>query len=131
MSRRPKVSAILGRALTLRCPNCGIGRPLRGWFRVEQHCSHCGLQIYRESGYFIGAIYISYFLTVAPIVAGFFVLPRFIRLPLATESTLWVVMAILLSLVSVRLGRSLWLAIDFFLDPWSPTDQICFPHRDP
>jgi uncharacterized protein (DUF983 family) len=45
-----------GRALLLRCPNCGSGGILRSWFHLEQSCPRCGLNFEREEqGYVVGA----------------------------------------------------------------------------
>lgn len=48
---------IAGRALTLRCPQCG-GRPvIVHWWRMRSHCGHCGLHLERgEADYFIGSM---------------------------------------------------------------------------
>jgi uncharacterized protein (DUF983 family) len=120
--RRPPVSEALRRALRLRCPACGEGRPFRRWLAVERRCERCGLPIYRESGYFVGAIYVTYLLAVAPVLVAFLCLPR--RFPQAVylEASIYVLAAALLVLVAMPLGRSLWLGFDFFLDPWSADD---------
>jgi len=46
----------MGRALLLRCPNCG-GRGLwPSYFRIREHCPSCGLHLERgEPGYIVGA----------------------------------------------------------------------------
>jgi uncharacterized protein (DUF983 family) len=38
-----------GRALRLRCPNCGIGAVVRPRATVNDACSHCGLRFTRSS----------------------------------------------------------------------------------
>jgi uncharacterized protein (DUF983 family) len=47
---------MFGRALSLRCPNCG-GRPIfRSWFRMRPYCPVCGIPLERgESGYQVGS----------------------------------------------------------------------------
>jgi uncharacterized protein (DUF983 family) len=47
---------MLGRALILRCPNCG-GRGLRSsYFRLRERCPTCGIHLERgEPGYIVGA----------------------------------------------------------------------------
>src|SRR3954463_15265264 len=49
--------AKFGRALRLRCPRCGGGRILRGWFKMVGRCPTCGLALERgeSSEVWIGA----------------------------------------------------------------------------
>ena len=48
---------LMGRALRLRCPNCGVGAVLRPWATVNGKCSHCGFRFTRSSdSYFSGAM---------------------------------------------------------------------------
>ncbi len=48
---------LMGRALRLRCPNCGVGAVVRPWAVVLDHCSHCGFRFTRSSdSYFSGAM---------------------------------------------------------------------------
>lgn len=45
-----------GRALRLRCPQCGAGALFSGWFRMQPACGSCGLRTERgEQGYIVGA----------------------------------------------------------------------------
>jgi uncharacterized protein (DUF983 family) len=47
---------LFGRALRLRCPNCGGGPIFRSWFRMRPYCPVCGIPLEREeSGYQVGA----------------------------------------------------------------------------
>ena len=48
---------LLGRAVRLRCPNCGVGAVVRPWATVNEKCSHCGFHFTRSSdSYFSGAM---------------------------------------------------------------------------
>lgn len=114
---RPPLSHVLGRALRLLCPRCGQGWLFERWLVMHMRCSHCHLQFEREPGYFIGAMYVNYGLTIAVIVAGHFTLDAFVRLPLMFHVVLWSLVAIALPLALFRHARSLWLAMDFFVDP--------------
>jgi uncharacterized protein (DUF983 family) len=47
---------LVGRALRLRCPNCGQGRLFLSWFRFRERCPVCGLKVERgEEGYQVGS----------------------------------------------------------------------------
>lgn len=103
----------LGRGLRLRCPQCGEGRLFRGWFSMEPRCPSCGLDLVREHGYYVGAMYINYGLTVAVMVAVG--VPMADRVPLATLSWPLGAFAILFPLFFFRWSRSLWLGIDLYI----------------
>src|SRR3712207_2725300 len=53
------------RAIVLqRCPRCLQGRVFHGLLTPRETCPVCGHRFEREPGYFIGAMYASYFLAV-------------------------------------------------------------------
>ncbi len=56
MLRNAPAWKLIGRALLLRCPNCG-GRGIFGSYStLRERCPHCGQRLQRgESDYFIGA----------------------------------------------------------------------------
>jgi uncharacterized protein (DUF983 family) len=61
---------LIGRAVRLRCPNCGVGAVLRPYATVNEHCSHCGFRFTRSSdSYFSGAM-----LTNLAVAEGLFAL---------------------------------------------------------
>ena len=129
---RPPVGRALRAALRLRCPNCGQGRIFATWYtsvlpnKVLRRCPHCGLPYYRESGYFLGGMIVTYILTAFTLLAAYlfsFLVPR---IRIASENTslmVWVAAAVGLTFFYVRPAYSLWLAADFWIDPWEPTDR--------
>jgi uncharacterized protein (DUF983 family) len=59
-----------------RCPRCRLGRIFRysifrGFPKMCERCSICDLKFEREPGYFLGAMYISYVLPLAPTITLF------------------------------------------------------------
>jgi len=107
--------AILARALRLRCPRCGQGRLYLRGFVMAERCPACGLAFEREQGYFVGAIYVNYGLTVVVALGGAWLLDRLIGLSLAAQLTIAVGVAAALPLVLFRHARSLWLGLDFWV----------------
>src|SRR5579864_9761989 len=104
------------------CPRCRSARIFRstlywGFPKMNDRCPVCGLRFNREPGYFLGAMYISYGLALAVIVA----------LGIAAWAlTHWHVdrialVAILLFLPFVPsltlLSRVLWIYLDQKVDP--------------
>ena len=106
---------VLRRAVTLRCPRCG-GTPLfTGWFTMARACGLCGLVYERAPGYWIGAIYVNYGVTTVIALAGFFA--TFPAVPLAVELAVWSAFVVLFPLWFFRYSRSVWLALEFLLNP--------------
>jgi uncharacterized protein (DUF983 family) len=51
-----RLARLFGRAIRLRCPNCGGGRIFQSWFRLRARCPTCGLPLERgEQGYQVGS----------------------------------------------------------------------------
>src|SRR5262245_48820757 len=107
--------------LLLRCPNCRRGRLFDSWLRwikMNTQCSVCGLTFYPESGYFVGSIYINYGATVAVVILSFFV---FQAVPERFQLLFFSGIAALTSLAFFRHSRSLWITIDYWINPWNVT----------
>jgi uncharacterized protein (DUF983 family) len=52
-----QAARLLGRALMLRCPNCGKGPVLKHWLKMRAECGNCGIRMERgEKDYFIGSM---------------------------------------------------------------------------
>ena len=107
-----------GRGLRLRCPVCGEGRLFAGLFRMEVACPFCGLDFRRESGYYVGAMYINYGLTALIMLAVG--IPLADRVPMATLSWPLGAFAVLFPLWFFRYSRSLWLGIDLYITSLIP-----------
>ncbi len=83
---------------------------------MRESCSVCGLPFYREQGYFVGAMYISYFL------AGLIGVPIALALFLAGIEPVGMVAgaaAVLFPLTPwlFQYSRILWLHFDHYFDP--------------
>ena len=57
---RPSVVRMLARGLTRRCPRCGGGRVVEGWFRLKERCPTCGYRFKREEGFFTGVMLVNF-----------------------------------------------------------------------
>jgi len=52
-----RIAQMLGRAVTLRCPNCGSRGIVQSWFRMRERCPVCGLRSEREGhDYLTGSV---------------------------------------------------------------------------
>jgi len=80
-------------------------------------CPQCRLRFEREAGYFIGAIYINYGMTVVTALSGYFLLEQFTSLTLTEQLVLWTTFAALFPFAFYRYAKSLWLTLDCLIDP--------------
>lgn len=104
------------------CPRCRRGRIyrrsfLRAWLDMNRVCPECGLHFEREQGYFIGAMYVSYLLSMPP-VAGLIFLIWLATGWRLDYVMLWTFFAYLPVVpVMVRICRVIWIHVDQWLDP--------------
>ena len=108
---------VLGRGLRLRCPRCGVGRVFDGVYRVAPRCPACGLVFEREPGYFVGAIYLNYGVTVLTALAGYFALDRWGGASLPVQLAVGGAFTVAFPLWFFRHSKGLWLALDYLVDP--------------
>jgi uncharacterized protein (DUF983 family) len=126
-ARRPPIGRALLGAIHLRCPYCRQAPVLERWPNKMRHeCSLCGLPFFREPGYYVGGMIITYGLMVLVVVPAFFfavLMPYWKSLSDNTWFALWLLFAVPLSLALMPYGYSLWLHLDFWLDPWAPPSR--------
>jgi hypothetical protein len=84
---------------------------------MYERCAVCHLHFEREQGYFLGAIYINYGVTVVLALIGSFALDCWIGLSLTQQLVLWIGFCGLFPLVFFRYSRGLWLAFVYIFDP--------------
>jgi uncharacterized protein (DUF983 family) len=124
MSRKRHLSRVVLNALHCRCPNCRKGRIFQGWpNRVLPKCPVCGLPYFRESGYYVGGMIITYIFTAFIMVGVYLVSLVFPTTHTFSENVtfaMWTIFAISLMLALMRPAYSLWLSLDFLIDPWQP-----------
>ncbi|HEV8656465.1 MAG TPA: DUF983 domain-containing protein [Candidatus Limnocylindria bacterium] len=107
----------LAAVLTLRCPRCLSGRVWGGFVSMNVACPVCGLVFDRESGYFAGAMVVSYALAV-PILAAMVVALILIGgldpvVALIIGNTAYLVLVPFI----FRYSRVVWLHLDWLIDP--------------
>jgi uncharacterized protein (DUF983 family) len=100
--------------LRQRCPNCLEGKVFSGLTAMYERCPNCGHRFAREAGYFLGAMYASYFLAI-PLLALIAFLIHWLILPdWKRENTVLVAIvpfALIVPLI-FRYSRILWMHID-------------------
>ena len=103
-----------------KCPRCHQGNvfisnkvfDLKNFDKMNEKCSHCDLKFEKESGFFYGAMFVSYALMVAWFITTWVL--NIILFKLSTYSYLGFVflISILLSTITFRTSRLIW--ISFF-----------------
>jgi uncharacterized protein (DUF983 family) len=118
--RRQRVPALVG-ILRQLCPRCRWGKMFsRSIFlfpRMYDRCLICDLKFVRESGYFLGAMYISYglgLLLILGLAVGFLWLENW-----SYEKSVVVAMLLFLPFAPVltQMARVLWIYLDQAIDP--------------
>lgn len=105
-------------ALTMKCPNCGKGNlfvytnPYRfsGFFDMPDSCENCGQNFQLEPGFYYGAMYVNYGITVA-ISVSVFVAMYVLGAPWELHEYLIGIAVVLLGSApyTFRLARAIWL----------------------
>jgi uncharacterized protein (DUF983 family) len=107
--RRSRLAALL----KLRCPRCREGRLFKGVLTMNDPCPVCGLVIQREEGYFLGALYFSYGMSVVFLIPCYFLfkwlLPAW---PDLLAAAIAVLVYLPLTPLVFRYSRVLWIYFD-------------------
>ena len=118
-------TTLLGRALRLRCPNCGHGDLFAAWGRLRKRCPECGLWLERGEGdYYLGA-YVVALIVVETFFAIGFVLVLVMTWPDPPWAAIQWVGALVLAvsaIVCYPFSKTIWLAIDLIFRPITPDD---------
>jgi uncharacterized protein (DUF983 family) len=104
--------------LRQRCPRCRRGKVFRGLLTMNEDCQECGLHFEREPGYFLGAMYVSYALSVP--ILGLIILAEYFLLPWLQIEFLagLAVFPYLLFMPAVfRYSRIIWMYFDRWASP--------------
>jgi uncharacterized protein (DUF983 family) len=108
------VAGRLWALLLQRCPRCLRGRVFVGLMTMLDHCPVCGHKYEREQGYFLGAYYASYFLSI-PLLGLITLLISVFLLP--TWDPVYVVFVALVPYIFLtplvfRYARLIWMHMD-------------------
>jgi uncharacterized protein (DUF983 family) len=108
-----RILAHLIAILRLRCPRCLRGKVFSGLIKMHDSCPYCHVCFLREPGYFLGAMYASYFLG-AGFLGVFFVISAalFPTWPSACIAAIAVIPYLPLIPFVFRYSRVIWMHID-------------------
>jgi uncharacterized protein (DUF983 family) len=102
----------------MRCPKCRQGPVFQGSMTMNEICPVCGLKFAREPGYFLGAMYISYPLSVIVLGLGM-LLVHLLWAGLRLEFVTLVALLLYFPFVPLvfRYSRVLWIYFDRWASP--------------
>ena len=106
-SPTPSGSAMIIRALKLKCPICGRGAISRSLLRMNQSCPNCGVVFWTNEGEWMGPVVINYSAAVAAALATWAVLMLFAS-SATTQIVLPSIAAVAAALAIARWSRSFW-----------------------
>lgn len=123
--RWDELGRLAGRALRLRCPNCGGGPVRASWLKRLPACPHCGLRLDRgENDYFIGAYLVNLVAAEILLAVGLVIV-----LMATWPDPPWdliqyggVALMILAPLALYPITELLWLAFDLAFRPLTPAE---------
>ncbi len=108
-----------------KCPKCHKGdafvsnNPSKKMLDMNKNCAHCGFRFEKETGFYYGAMYISYALNIALFVS--FLVAYNVLLENYISGTylmlIYVALTVVLMPIYFRLSRMIWLNIFEDYDP--------------
>ena len=104
--------------LRQRCPRCREGKIFRNLLDMHERCPVCDLKWEKEQGYFLGAMYFSYALAIAFLLAAYLL----IQWLLPGLHSMWAATLALVCFLPVvpfifRWSRVLWIWFDHWAWP--------------
>ena len=116
----------IGRALTLRCPECGGRGLFKTWLLMQARCPHCQLKLDRgRPDHFVGAYLVNLIIAELLFAAifGIWLLAVWPVVPWDAIQAVAVLAMIASPLVTYPFTRTVWLATDLVFDPVRPSDR--------
>jgi uncharacterized protein (DUF983 family) len=115
----------IGRALRLRCPNCGGGPVLENWFKLRVRCGNCGIRLERgEHDYLSGSILLSYSVGTLVFAAAlaWMIIANWPVVPWGMLEIVLPAIILIFPVVFFPFSKLLWLAADLIMRPVSPEE---------
>ncbi|MES2543956.1 MAG: DUF983 domain-containing protein [Bacteroidota bacterium] len=100
------------------CPNCKKGKVFKeksiffkfNFPKMHEYCSHCHYKFKKEPGYFFGAMYVNYGITVGQGIITYLIAHLFFEETFDLRIILIIIgVIVLLSPFNIRISRLLWI----------------------
>ncbi|MDQ6738054.1 MAG: DUF983 domain-containing protein [Gemmatimonadota bacterium] len=126
----PRIRDVLkefGRAVALRCPNCGGKHVLKNWFTLLTRCDRCGIRLERgeSEDYYLGGMFFNIALAevLFAMVLLIVIVWRWPNVPWAGVEYSLLVAMVAAPIVLYPVSRLMWLALDLLLRPPDATEM--------
>jgi uncharacterized protein (DUF983 family) len=116
----PGIPTLFGRALRLRCPNCGGDRLPERWMKLKLKCGSCGMRTERgEEDYFLGGMMLNIALAEGLLVVAACILTAVTWPDVPWNVMLWggLVLMVIAPFFFYPLSLCLWIACDLMVRP--------------
>ena len=100
---------------TFKCPSCEKGNVFEkngvlSFGKVKKQCSSCQHQFEREPGFFFGAMYVSYAMAVAELIAIFIIGQFFLSEPFDPKILIFLITGVFLfAPINYKFSRMIWM----------------------
>lgn len=129
-----RVLLLVGRAITLRCPNCGAGSLFVSWFRMRKRCRRCHLPLERrekeDDDYFLGAMMFNLVIAELIFAGGMLIwlLATWPDVPWDLLQYVGVLFMVAAPFIFYPFSKVVWLAMDLMVRPFAREELEW--HRD-
>ena len=108
---------IVSKVLSSKCPNCESGNifkrqgniVLLRMPKMNEKCESCSFKFEKEPGFFYGAMYISYAISVGLMIGCFILFWLILDLATIYVISIFFIVVSLLSLFNFRISRTIWI----------------------
>lgn len=109
---------LVRKILNNECPNCDKGSVFKdksfffsmGFPKMNEYCNHCHYKFEKEPGYFFGAMFVNYGLTVGEGIITYLILRNFFEKAIDLKMIPIIgCVILLLCFFNIRLSRMIWI----------------------
>ena len=121
-----QIVRLYGRALRLRCPNCGGGPVLKNWMKLQVRCGSCGLRLERgEHDYFVGSLMLNYVITgtLLLVTLAVVLVAMWPEVPWTAFQYGGPLAMVVIPFAIFPFTKLLWLALDLMMRPATPEEM--------
>lgn len=116
---------VIKSVLKMKCPKCHEGNlfsnksiyKYKGFFDMPHYCPKCNQSFRVETGFYLGAMYVSYALTIALNVSVFVALMVLNSYSLPLFFTIAGISTLIAMPYIIKISRSIWIAMTISYDP--------------
>ncbi len=133
MNEQCGLFTMLYRGFLKRCAYCGSGALFTHWWNMRSHCPNCEMNLEREEGSWVGAMFIN--LTITEVSLLIFIIISFVSTwpdpPTGWISLIGVIIALVIPVFFYPFSKTIWNAIHLAMQPIESLKQPTHTNTDP